>query len=250
MDVKILVMGDSHSKFLNVSNEMKDAYPNFRGIDTKVISLSGATISGFGKRESTLSSREKFYDAVGVFKPDYICFALGQVDLELGYYYKTIVKNKVININDYVRDLSFHYFKNVISICEDIGFPLDKIIFKGVNLSTLTESRQKAINYTARIISENITDKGEISGYTKSLKDEFPVNSIRNMVHNNFNFHLKKLSIKNNSKYFDVNNEVKDKDTGNIRKEFLPAFNDHHLVDSLYVRGLHLQKILDSIVRG
>lgn len=58
--MKILVLGDSHSRYLNVTQEMRDFIPNSRGVDLKVISISAASIKGFGRRESTLSTYDKF----------------------------------------------------------------------------------------------------------------------------------------------------------------------------------------------
>lgn len=245
--MKILVMGDSHSKFLNITSEMRDAYPNTRGLNTRVLSISGATINGFGKRESTLNSKNQFIRLFNEYKPDYICFALGQVDLELGLFYKQVIQRKKINSLDYAKKLACDYIEYIIEICNELEFSLNHIIVKGVNLSTLTESRQKAINYTSKIITENIKNNAEIKEHYQYLEKILPINSVRNMNHTTFNLHVKNLCHNSNIKYFDINNEIIDEFTGNVKKAFIPAFNDHHLVDSLYIRELHIQKLLQSV---
>lgn len=247
--MKILILGDSHSKLLNVTNELKDCFPNCRGVTTKVLSLSGATINGFGKRESTLNSQQQFIETFYDFKPNYICFALGQVDIELGFYYKTIVQDQKINADDYIKKLAKSYFDNIHSTCERLAFPLSHVIIKGINLSTLSESRNKAVLYTSRIINENITNKEKQQEYNQKLKSELPTNIIRNKNHLFFNEVLKNHAYEKNISYFDINKEISDSFTGNIKKEFIPAFNDHHLVDSLFIRELHIQKLLSSIIK-
>lgn len=247
--MKILVFGDSHSKLLNITTELKDCFPNCRGLSVNVLSLSGATIGGFGKRESTLNSHKKFNEAFQKFRPDYICFALGQVDIELGLYYKTIVQKESKEHSVFITELASKYIDNIKSSCEEIKFPLEKVVVKGVNLSTLTESRNKAVSYTSRVITENIEDLEEQKTLNQILKKEFPTNSVRNMNHHSFNEQVRKRVVLEGMRYFDLNSALEDRLTGNIRKEFIPAFNDHHLVDSLFIRELHIQRLLDSITR-
>jgi hypothetical protein len=73
--MKILVFGDSHSVYFTLNNELKSINESFRGVNIKLVSMTGSTILGFGKRKSTLNSREFFSKELAAFKPDFICFA-------------------------------------------------------------------------------------------------------------------------------------------------------------------------------
>lgn len=245
--MKILVLGDSHSRYLNVTQEMRDFIPNSRGVDLKVISISAASIKGFGRRESTLSTYDKFLQEYYDYKPDLICFALGQVDLELGYFYSKVIKGNNLSSKSFINEVITLYLDKLSELVKELNIEKEKVIIKGVNLSTLTESRSKAINYTSKIIVENIHDVNESKRYKELLKDNFPCNSIRNNHHNYFNLLLGERCKKLGFCYFDINDSIVDVATKNVKKEFIPSTNDHHLVDSLFVREVHLQRLLNAI---
>ncbi|WP_409438914.1 hypothetical protein [Psychromonas sp. GE-S-Ul-11] len=247
--MKILVFGDSHSQLLKLSDEMKEIYPSFKKIACEVVSLSGATISGFGKRKSSLNSREVFIRKVNQFKPDVLCFALGQVDVELGYYYKKVVKGDDIDFHTFASELVETYINNTITLVSELGIDVNNVIFKGINLSVLTNSRVKAVNYTSRIITENITDSASILEYKKKLNAAFPSNLERSYYHLKFNKALQDTAVTSGMKYFDINYLVEDKDNkGLVDLKYIPAGQDHHLVDSLYIRSLHIKQLLHGML--
>jgi len=206
-------------------------------------------ISGFGKRKSSLNSREIFVKEVNQFKPNVLCFALGQVDIELGYYYKKVVKGDDIDFNSFALALVDTYIKNTIALINELGIDLHKVIFKGINLSVLTNSRMKAVNYTSRIITENISDRDSILEYKKKLNAAFPSSLERSYYHLKFNKALQEAAIASGMKYFDINSLVEDKDNkGLVDLKYIPAGQDHHLVDSLYIRSLHLKQLLHGML--
>ena len=246
--MKILTFGDSHSNLLRLSNELKEINTSFRGVVSEVVSLSGATIIGFGKRESSLNSRKILIDKVNDFQPDVLCFALGQVDIELGYYYKRVIKEEEITFQDFSKGLIDKYIENTHSLIEELGFESSQVIFKGVNLSVLTNSRRKAINYTSRIITENISVREDILNFKQKLENIFPSNIERAHYHLSFNNYLNSEACRFNMKYFDINKQVEDKERkGMVSLEFIPSGEDHHLVDSLYIRTLHIESLLHSV---
>ncbi len=245
--MKILVIGDSHSKYFNITPELRDCVSNTRGLSIKVIPLSGATITGFGRRSSSLDSYGTLVSEIEEFSPDHICFAFGQVDIELGYYYRKVFKDEDVNYTDFIQDLIKNYIDRTLNFVE--SHPKLSITFKGINLSTLTESRNKAINYTSRIISENISDPEQRKYASQKLKDLLASNIERNGAHLYFNQMLEKECENNNFGYFDVVKETSDLSTLAVNKFHIPSSDDHHLVDSLYIREIHIQKLVSSLVR-
>lgn len=247
--MKILIFGDSHSQLLKLTEEMKEINPNFKKVACEVVSLSGATISGFGKRKSSLNSRQIFIKKVNEFKPDVLCFALGQVDVELGYYYKKVIKGDDVDFDLFVSQLINDYINSTVALVKELGINLDKVIFKGINLSVLTNSRKKAINYTSKIITENISDSENILNYNKKLSAAFPSNLERAYYHLKFNKTLQESAFESGIKYFDINSFIEDKNNkGLVDLKYIPAGQDHHLVDSLYIRSLHLKQLLHGIL--
>lgn len=223
---------------------------SFRGVKINVVKVSGATITGFGKRESTLNINEIFIDKIKVFKPDYICFALGQVDIELGLYYRSVVKGEKVNIMEFINDLVSKYLFSINNLQKETGFSASNISVKGINYSVLTKSRKKAINYTSRIITENVEDESLANVYKEKLSDVFPSNIERFFMHQEMNKKIE-LMCKGCFNYFDVNDYFLDKkNIGQYKKEFLPAGRDHHLVDSLYVREVFVESLISSFVEN
>lgn len=246
--MKILVFGDSHSNYFNINNDLTNVDKKFESIDVNVIKIPGASIRGFGKRNSTLNSRNVFFDELNKYNPDYVVFALGQVDIELGLYYKKIIKSENININHYIREITESYLQTIDEIVKKTSLNKENIIVKGINLSVLSRNRQKAVSYTSRIITENIDSREEIKLYNNKLKEEFPSSLERYGYHLKFNNKLKE-SLKGNYKYFDINDEIEDKNIkGHVDIRFVPSGFDHHISDTLFIRLLHIEKLMDSIL--
>ncbi|MAG87374.1 MAG: hypothetical protein CMB97_08430 [Flavobacteriaceae bacterium] len=245
--MKILVIGDSHSKYFNITPELRDCSPNTRGLSIRVIPISGATITGFGRRSSSLDSYGTLVSQIEEFSPDHVCFAFGQVDIELGYYYRKVFKDDTVNYTDFIQDLVKNYINRTLDFVE--SHPKMSITFKGINLSTLTESRNKAINYTSRIISENISDQEQKKYASQKLKALLASNLERNAAHLYFNQTLEKECENYNFGYFDVVSETSDLTSLTVNKFHIPSTDDHHLVDSLYIREIHIQKLVSSLVR-
>lgn len=242
--MKILTFGDSHSIFLKLTNELKEINSNLQGVETEVVVIHGATVSGFGKRESTLNTTQSFINKVQEYKPEFICFALGQVDIELGYYYKKVVKGEKIDFGDFSSELVDKYINNVIGITNKLGYSEEQIIFKGVNLPVLVNSRNKAIRYTSRIINGGLKH-AEAVKLREKLSLLFPSNLERSAHHIGFNEKLKLKVLGTGMKYFDINSFIEAPDDRSIIDiKYVPAGPDHHLINSLYIRNVHLNQLI------
>ncbi|MDH2421833.1 hypothetical protein [Cobetia amphilecti] len=239
--MKILVFGDSHALYFGMTEQVKRYLKhNIEGIQINNHVYAGGTINGFGRRDSTLGLYDKVLYSIDEFKPDVVCIGFGQVDLELGYYYKKYVKEEDFEFNEWALS-TLTVYSNFI---KGLGVP---VVVKGLNPPVLVSSRNKAINYTRRIITENIKDKSKAKLVINRMKAEFPSDLYRISMTNIFNNHLKTMCSANNWNYFDLHDELTDLNTGMIRSAFIPTKPDHHVIDSIYVRSIFIDKLLDEI---
>jgi hypothetical protein len=110
----------------------------------------------------------------------------------------------------------------------------------------LTNSRDKAVDYTSRIINENVQDEASKVVYQKELKFNFPSNLERYRNHILFNDVLN-ATIRGTYKYFDINDVISDPLVlGSCKLEFIPSKKDHHLLDSLFIRELSINRLLTT----
>jgi hypothetical protein len=248
--MKVLVFGDSHSVVFNLTSELTEVNRSFSGVDINVATIQGSTILGFGKRNSTLNSREVFERKINNFKPDYVCFALGQVDVELGFYYRLVVKGEVISIDQFFEKLINTYFDTIAEIQKTYQFTDNQICIKGINLPVLVNSRAKAIEYTSKIITENMTDDLQIIEMNKKLSKLLPSSLERSSFHQRFNSKVMGRATGKYS-YFDINDVLEDSDNlGYVKKVFIPARKDHHVLDSLFVREVVIEKMIREIIKN
>jgi hypothetical protein len=137
-----------------------------------------------------------------------LCFALGQVDIELGYYYRRVIKGNNVELKVFSIELLERYIENIKLVTEKLGYSKERVIFKGVNLLVLINSRAKAINYTSKIIIENVERSEERAMFREKLSKMFLSNFERAYYHIAFNESLKKYAQKVGMKYFDINSLV------------------------------------------
>ena len=61
-----------------------------------------------------------------------------------------------------------------------------------------------------------------------------------------FNESLKAFAMKNGITYFDINKDIA-YNNGLVREEFIPTSFDHHIVDSIKTRIIHLKSLKIAI---
>ena len=207
----IKIFGDSHSRIFKKINLTK--------FTIDVDSISGASLSGLTNKNSQLQVKNKIIDYLHNNKPSFLIFKFGQVDIDLQYYFKIVIKNQKINKKEYVKNLIQNYIKFIDEISKI--YPKHKIIIYGINPPTLID-KQKCFDYTLRIISEK--------NINNDIKNKL-LNSIDNIEERTifsklFNKTCKYYCDKNNIKYIEVfddlleNNIIMSKYTNN---------NDHHI---------------------
>jgi hypothetical protein len=171
--------------------------------------------------------------------------AFGQVDLELGYYFRKVIKAENITPTDYVDWLIDIY----TAFIADLKFSSEHLAVKGVNLTVLGDPTFTH-HYVKRIITER---QGDHAFQNAALTEVLLSESQQNSMHLDFNRKLKRLTATIGAKYFDLIEETSKLNRGGnpdptcgLDILWAPSKTDHHLVDSLATRKLHLRKLSDT----
>lgn len=241
--MKVLAIGDSHSQYFGITPQLRALFPALGGIHAEVVPVHGSTIAGFGKRSSTLGTRNVLMDSLHTYSPDILVLNFGQVDVELGLPYRKYVKLEDTSVSSLIEGFSETYARFI----NELDFPPENIYVKGANLSVLAYDRNKAIRYIKRIVTENIESPEEHEAIIERMRSAFPNDVERASVVLHFNQAIAKSVQSIGASYFDINDVIRDIETGLISSEFIPSGRDHHLVDSIAVRKIHWQALLKTI---
>ena len=213
----ISIFGDSHSDIFEKIN--------IENINFHVNSISGGTLTGLPKRISTLNIQNQIINHIKINVPQFLILKFGQVDIDLGYYYKKIIKEETINKQDYIKSLINCYDDFIINIQKYIN--KDKIVIWGINPPSLID-KDDCIKYTSRIIFENIEESLQDT-YIEKLKIITEDIKSRTEFSYDFNYELRKYCKDNNIKYVEVFNELLTSE-GILDFKFIDKqINDHHL---------------------
>lgn len=236
----IKIFGDSHAAYFNITDKLRNSFPNLDRIRNRDYSLSvnhDASIKGLGKKKSRKNIKKIINDSIN--KNDILILNFGQVDVELGLYYQLVVKEKKIELNNYIEDLADTYKNYLSEFCRKT----DKVVLKGLN-PPVFRYRNFAVNYISKIITENETDADKIIEKKKvlesvvfSISESAAASLYFNKLMSEFSTTISNLS------YFDLNDYLI-ADDGLIRHEFIPSGFDHHIIDSLYTRYIHWYELL------
>lgn len=247
--MKVLAIGDSHTKYFGLANQVVVAHAPARGVTCAAKVISGASVTGVGKLSSTLNIANDIPGWVASFRPDFLVFNLGQVDIELGLPFRKYVKEDGIPPQDHMAQFIESYMK----FLETLDFPKQKVVIKGINAPVLCYDRPKAIKYINRIVTERFTDSPEDVArqdiILKNLQNDYPSDIVRTDLAFLFNEMLEKAVSKEGYSYFDINADLVDPTTGLIRTAYVPASFDHHLSDSVDTRVLHWKRLLPVLRR-
>lgn len=231
---KILIFGDSHSRYFEKNKKIITHAPWVKDLNIVLKKVPASTIVGLGRRRSKLGLRDVIQEKILQNPNCHVVFCFGQVDLELGYYYRRVVKGEDITYSEFISYLTSQY-EDFIKSFDNI-----KVIVKGLNLTVLKD-RDFAVKYVSRIISENIDDKNEASMARNKLLESYDSFSVRNKATLDFNTEIKRICSENEWKYFDINYELSCYKPGKgIDDIYVPSGDDHHLCDTVQTRLLHL----------
>ena len=232
----IKVFGDSHSRIFKKCNILNHV------IDCE--NISGATLAGLPKRISTLDVKNRMIDYLKNNKPDFLILKFGQVDIDLSYYYKIVVKKEEIDKSEYIQNLLSCYEKLIV----ELSYYIDKkkIIIFGINPPSLVK-KESCYIYTSKIV---LNKNEHLSGL---LKDKIESIQERTYFSKLFNIQLKDMCCKNDIKFIEVFDEFLNSE--NIVSDMFTNNNDHHLkgieTDESYFEQTKVlfQEKLESIIK-
>lgn len=230
----VTVFGDSHSKFFHPTPLQYQRM----GVGTPLpyringSHIRGAAVSGFRQQESTLNVKEKIIAALTDAR--YMILAFGQVDLELGYYFRNAIKGESYSPEAYTDWLIGIYSSFVNGLQNDRC----ELALKGANLTVL-DPAPFAARYVSKIAREGT--KLTIAEASKLVRPFILSETDQNSMHLRFNEMIRDLAINLGIRYFDLNDDIRDltEDQPRVADVYRPGPFDHHLTDSLPVRRLH-----------
>lgn len=238
---KIAIIGDSHSRYFVKNVKVRSHLPtHLKNLNYTVSVNHGATIRGFGKRKSTLGLKNIINEACTDDITD-LLLALGQVDIELGIYYKSLIKKQPID--DFIAETIDIYKNYLCSIqkTHDVSLTI-----KGLNPTVLIY-QQFARKYVGRIVTENVKDEEQREILLQKVHKDLPGIQERHMLSLTMNQQLRKLANDLNITYIDLWEYFLDERTGLIKNDYIPTSFDHHVIDSIEVRRAHSQLIFDML---
>ena len=228
--------GDSHLRTYFCPE--KEVYTT-RHITAHIAYVSGASLIGFGRRDSSKGHFNKIKAYCRYIKPRFILLKFGQVDFEQGYYYRKMIKKEDINFTCFVEKLLSSYQEAINQLSN-----MTNIVVCALNPPTIQDPYEYAQTIKT-IILENIKDKDEkiINIYLKHLPKYIDEYSTRLNSILLFNSMLK--NIHGISKYIDKNNFFME--NGVLRNEFIQK-NDVHIKISNEYRINITRSILKDIL--
>jgi len=213
--------------------------------------IYGASLIGLRGESGKLKVR----DAIrGIAKESsHLVLAFGQVDLELGYYYRNVIKGEKVSPTEFVDALisSMRLFFGEV----DLG--AIRCALKGVNLTAYND-RAFASRYIGGILSERYAQDA-VEEVVKMTRAEFLGEVGQNEMHVLFNNRISSLANERGYAYFDINHYLASKDSRGVPisppvvdPTFLSIRKDHHVVKSLAMYREHYLAVGNafSILQG
>ncbi len=237
----VLVLGDSHAKgFFAHGNR---PYGASEDITIYGQAITGATVTGIGRLRSALDVNKRVRALIEQHLANcrHVVFAFGQVDVELGLYYRWVVKDEMVEPEVLFTEIVAQYIRNIKEMSQGIT-PL----IKGINQTVLIRQNH-AIRYTSRILLENEADQSPL---TARLRAVYPSYDVRLYISNLFNEVLAKAAAAAGIGYFDINAAIVDKETGEVKDAYCPNFSDHHIVNSVQAHRIHIAHLLAATGRS
>lgn len=239
-EVGVLVLGDSHAKSFFPHGQIHG-----QNISVYGEAMQAATVTGFGRRRSALNVNARVHTMIKEQQQNcqHVVFALGQVDAELGLYYRWVVKDEMVEPEALFESIVAQYISNIKVLSGSL-----RPIIKGIN-QTVLKKQPHALRYTSRIILENEQDPAKITSLKAKLREVYPSYDVRLVISNMYNDILARAAAKAGIRYFDINSAIVDKETGEVADMYCPNFNDHHVVNSVAMHKLHIKHLLAAIGR-
>ncbi len=239
----IAIFGDSHSRGFNINEQINNSLcePNNYNVYNKV--AHGSSLIGLGRKKTVKNMNNVIAKYVAEYNPDYLVLAFGQVDIELGLYYKKYIKKENVIVEHFIDELIEVY----ISFINSLPISNEKVIVKGINIPVLCYSKTKWIDYIQRIILENKNSVTNVEQIKRNMFLGYKTDIERTRISLKFNSKLE-VALKHKSiNYYDINSDLTDEKSGLVKLEYVPAGYDHHVIRSLKVNTLYLDGLFRTI---
>lgn len=242
--LNIKIFGDSHTVYFQKKPILNKRFlsNNIAYINSECYVYKAASVKGFGSRNSTLNVRDQIL--LKIKDDDLVVLSFGQVDIELGIYYKKIVLNE----NETYKSFFQACIDSYILLINLIKEKSKNIVIKGLNLPVLLDENQAA-KYVSRIITENIINGSQKENATRSLRRNLPNIFERINITNTFNSLLQEMASREQLLYFDINKMIA-YPNGIVKEEFLPSSFDHHLADNVKTRMVYFNELENIIIKN
>lgn len=234
---RIAVLGDSHSAFFfkGGMGRARLGLPDPAPWEVVGRSISGASVAGFRPGNGRLDVKAVVRDQLPLHT--HMVLAFGQVDLELGYYYRLVVKGEQVSPAAYVAWLAGIYR----DFLADLDLGACDVALKGVNPTALGPKHFSA-RYVSRIVLEQ--DADEAAAIARVLPHVLSQDE-QNAMHYAFNAELASLADDLGIRYFDLVPLLTEPHPsgGPARLSDLHrrAAFDHHVANTVWMRRKHYE---------
>ncbi len=190
-----------------------------------VIQQSGASIRGLRNCMSTTGLNKQIISTIQSNPNATLVFHLGQVDIEFGYYYKSVLKNEKLDMEVFQNEL-INIFKEFLSPL------LCKKIIIGVHVSAIKDLYHTfTVNFndTQCHINNQIQETGTLNpqnDYSALGHIYNDTIETRNIYLKQFNDKLFEMCKELNILFIDIWNETSS-------QKYQPVHSDHHLVPNV-----------------
>ncbi len=237
------IVGDSHTVFFKVDMQAARRMGINRPLrfSPRVKQVNGASLTGVRKYASTLRLKEIIEAKAKT--ASHLVVSLGQVDLELGYYYRQVVKGEAWSPADYI-DFLADIYKGLIG---GIGGSDCRLALKGVNLTVLSTPL-----FTKRYLSRILTEKSpeDQDEAEQKLAGLVLGEKAQNAFHLAFNARLEELARACGVRSFDINDRIAARGPRGqiavpirLAVEHQPMAFDHHLAPTIHVHRAHIDAL-------
>lgn len=243
--MNILCIGDSHTRFLDFRGHFLKTCGRPASPRVFAHPLTAASALGFSKGRA---SRFAWRAAARVDKTvenDVYCFCFGQVDAEVGHYYRRFVQDKTDSAEASLEQIFDSYLDAVVDFCGDTP-----VVIKGINPTTLAFDASLK-NHVFMNIAKRITDQAErekVLGRVTDSEITVATHAAQNTLANAI---LEEKAHDRGLKWFDVRDALETSPGSGLAKiEHLNFAEDVHLINSLYVQKLHYDALMDAVLDG
>jgi hypothetical protein len=238
----IFCFGDSHARYFKKANTLGWAGV-MSGTTPRIIAFDyvAASAKGFAAGENSRFAYKKFCRDFEQHAPEFVCMAYGQVDAEVGHYFRKYVKKDPQSAE---ADLS-GVFDDYIRMAETI-VPSRPLVFKGPNPSCMRNDTQ-LLNYAFRRLVVRISKAAERDAIWADMNENPPTPAHHARINAMAADLLRTKAEKAGHLYFDARSAVEDPDMPGMAKwDYIPAESDVHLCDSFLVRRAHIEGLFNA----